>query len=119
MLSMAVFLSSIDIVNHSFQSAEQQADDAGDELSNGEEEGKMKILLIEDDTEISDMLNSFLTAEGFEVVTAYDGERRWLGLRQISGEIQSMHLEVQGKSGFILLYGMMGAMGTKILSMCR
>ena len=34
----------------------------------------MKILLIEDDVEISDMLKKFLGTEGFEVVTAYDGE---------------------------------------------
>lgn len=34
----------------------------------------MKILLIEDDTEISDMLKNFLVTENFEVVTAYDGE---------------------------------------------
>lgn len=35
---------------------------------------KMKILLIEDDLEISDMLSNFLVTESFEVVTAYDGE---------------------------------------------
>lgn len=34
----------------------------------------MKLLLIEDDPEISDMLRKFLEAEGFEVITAYDGE---------------------------------------------
>lgn len=34
----------------------------------------MKILLIEDDAEISDMLKNFLVTENFEVVTAYDGE---------------------------------------------
>ena len=34
----------------------------------------MKLLLIEDDLEISDMLKKFLGTEGFEVVTAYDGE---------------------------------------------
>ena len=34
----------------------------------------MNILLIEDDTEISDMLKKYLVSEGFEVVTAYDGE---------------------------------------------
>ncbi len=34
----------------------------------------MKILLIEDDIEISDMLKNFLMSEEFEVVTAYDGE---------------------------------------------
>lgn len=33
-----------------------------------------KILLIEDDVEISTMLKNFLTTEDFEVVTAYDGE---------------------------------------------
>ena len=34
----------------------------------------MKILLIEDDPEISAMLKSFLTIENFEIVTAPDGE---------------------------------------------
>lgn len=34
----------------------------------------MKILLIEDDVEISDMLKKYLSTEGFEVVAAYDGE---------------------------------------------
>lgn len=33
-----------------------------------------KILLIEDDTEISNMLKSFLITENFEVVAAFDGE---------------------------------------------
>ena len=34
----------------------------------------MKILLVEDDTEISDMLGNFLTTENFEVVQSFDGE---------------------------------------------
>lgn len=34
----------------------------------------MKILLVEDDTEISEMLKNFLITENYEVVTAYDGE---------------------------------------------
>ena len=34
----------------------------------------MKILLVEDDIEISDMLKNFLMTENFEVVTAFDGE---------------------------------------------
>ncbi len=34
----------------------------------------MKILLVEDDIEISNMLKSFLMTENFEVVTAFDGE---------------------------------------------
>ena len=33
----------------------------------------MKILLVEDDAEISEMLKNFLMTENFEVVTAYDG----------------------------------------------
>ncbi len=35
---------------------------------------QMKILLVEDDIEISDMLSNFLVTENFEVVTAFDGE---------------------------------------------
>lgn len=35
---------------------------------------QMKILLVEDDIEISDMLRNFLVTENFEVVTAFDGE---------------------------------------------
>ena len=34
----------------------------------------MKILLIEDDVEISGMLKKYLETEGFEVAAAYDGE---------------------------------------------
>lgn len=34
----------------------------------------MKILLVEDDAEISEMLKNFLMTENFEVVAAYDGE---------------------------------------------
>ena len=35
---------------------------------------RMKILLVEDDVEISEMLRKFLGTEGFEVVAVYDGE---------------------------------------------
>lgn len=34
----------------------------------------MKILLIEDDTEISDMLADYLSTENYEIITVYDGE---------------------------------------------
>ena len=34
----------------------------------------MKILLVEDDIEISTMLKNFLITENFEVITAFDGE---------------------------------------------
>ena len=34
----------------------------------------MRILLVEDDIETSDMLKDFLITENFEVVTAYDGK---------------------------------------------
>lgn len=39
-----------------------------------EENSQMKILLVEDDIEISDMLKNFLMTENFEVVTTHDGE---------------------------------------------
>ena len=38
------------------------------------EEHIMKILLVEDDMEISAMLKNFLMTENYEVVTASDGE---------------------------------------------
>lgn len=38
-----------------------------------EDNFKQRILLIEDDIEISDMLKNFLMTENFEVITAYDG----------------------------------------------
>lgn len=34
----------------------------------------MRLLIVEDDIEISDMLRDYLMAEGFEVVVAYDGQ---------------------------------------------
>ncbi|MBR5741489.1 MAG: response regulator transcription factor [Firmicutes bacterium] len=37
------------------------------------EEGKKKILVIEDETSISDIIRFNLTKEGYEVLTAYDG----------------------------------------------
>lgn len=40
----------------------------------GSEESMHRILLVEDDRDISIMLKEFLDTEGFEVVTAYDGE---------------------------------------------
>ena len=48
----------------------------------------MKILLIEDDVEISDMLKKFLGTEGFEVVAAYDGERAWRPLSSFLPKIR-------------------------------
>ena len=34
----------------------------------------MKILLVEDDIEISDMLKNFLSTENFEVTASYNGK---------------------------------------------
>lgn len=47
---------------------------AGAELPKWEGKCSMKILLIEDDIEISEMLQSFLINESFEVVMALDGD---------------------------------------------
>ena len=38
----------------------------------------MKILLVEDDMEISAMLKSFLMTENYEVITASDGDMKLL-----------------------------------------
>jgi len=35
----------------------------------------MKLLIVEDDVEISDMLRDYLTSEGFDIVIAYDGQK--------------------------------------------
>ena len=35
----------------------------------------MKLLIVEDDVEISDMLRDYLTSEGFDVAIAYDGQK--------------------------------------------
>ncbi len=45
-----------------------------DACDTGKDSKRMKILLVEDDTEISEMLKNFLMTENFEVGTAYDGE---------------------------------------------
>lgn len=42
-----------------------------------------KLLLVEDDTEISDMVSDYLTKEGFVVVRAYDGDE---AVRKFAGQ---------------------------------
>lgn len=59
----------------------------------------MKILLVEDDKEISDMLKNYLVAENFEVVTAYDGERACEKFRAEEYGIVLLDLMIPGRSG--------------------
>lgn len=42
----------------------------------------MKLLLVEDDIEISQMLKSYLEAENYEVICAVDGEEACGSLRR-------------------------------------
>ena len=87
----------------------------------------MKLLLVEDDIEISQMLKSYLEAENYEVICAVDGEeacekfekesyslvflepmiilrnhfqyqKNWLVLRQISEEVPNIQSRKSKKS---------------------
>ena len=59
----------------------------------------MKILLIEDDTEISDMLKNFLLTENFEVVQAFDGESACLEFFAEEYSLVLLDLMIPKKSG--------------------
>lgn len=58
-----------------------------------------KILLVEDDIEISEMLKNYLTAEHFEVVTAYDGEGACEKFLAEEYSIVLLDLMIPGRSG--------------------
>lgn len=58
-----------------------------------------KILLVEDDIEISDMLKNFLETEHFDVVTAYDGERACELFPAESFSLVLLDLMIPKKSG--------------------
>ena len=66
---------------------EQTCKDGGTELK--------KILLVEDDVEISDMLKKFLGTEGFEVVAAYAAVSYYLRRVISSSSGFSIHLSAK------------------------
>lgn len=59
----------------------------------------MKILLVEDDMEISDMLKNFLMTENFQVVTAFDGENACQKFFEDKYSIVLLDLMIPKKSG--------------------
>ena len=59
----------------------------------------MRILLIEDDTEISGMLADYLTAENFEIVPAYDGESACRAFRENTYDLVLLDLMIPKISG--------------------
>lgn len=70
-------------------------------MENTENKGKreMKILFVEDDLEISDMLKNFLITENFEVVTAFDGESALQKFFEDDYSIILLDLMIPKKSG--------------------
>lgn len=59
----------------------------------------MKILLVEDDVEISDMLKNFLITENFEIITAYDGESACRKFFESDYSLVLLDLMIPKKSG--------------------
>ena len=59
----------------------------------------MKILFVEDDLEISNMLKNFLITENFEVVTAFDGESALQKFFEDDYSIILLDLMIPKKSG--------------------
>lgn len=59
----------------------------------------MRILLVEDDPEISSMLETFLTTENFEVTTAFDGESACKKFQEGEYSLVLLDLMIPKKSG--------------------
>lgn len=59
----------------------------------------MKILLIEDDPEISDMLKNFLLTENYEVTAAFDGEEALAAFSAENYSLVLLDLMIPKKSG--------------------
>lgn len=64
---------------------------------------KMRILLVEDEPEICEMLRSFLTAENFDVVTAQDGEEACGKFDKDSFDLVLLDLMIPKVSGMDVL----------------
>lgn len=59
----------------------------------------MKLLLVEDDLEINEMLKNFLISEAYEVVTALDGEEACLKFKQDSFDLVLLDLMIPKING--------------------
>ena len=81
---------------------------------------KNKILVIEDDRAISELLCMNLEAAGYETVAAYDGEEaQRLLLWQEDADLAVVDIMLPGKDGFALMEDCCGFQGKGAETGCR
>lgn len=74
-----------------------------------------KILLVDDDRELTSLLKELLEMEGFNVVIAYDGEQ---ALQQIDSSIDLLLLDVMMPKKMVLRHSKNCAKFIRPLSLC-
>lgn len=62
----------------------------------------VRILLVEDDTTISQMLSAYIEREGFEIVVAHDGNQA-VELFATKPDLVILDINLPGKTGFELI----------------
>ena len=62
-----------------------------------------KILVLEDDVNLSDTIKQFLTLKGYEVFVAYDGEMAQDLLYEQSVDLMLLDVKVPKIDGFVVL----------------
>lgn len=78
----------------------------------------MKLLLVEDDLEISEMLNSFLSTENFEVVVAHDGKEAYELFAQTLFDIVLLDLMIPKINGMDVMQQIRKHSIVPIMIMC-
>lgn len=63
----------------------------------------MRLLLVEDDTEISEMLKGYLESEEYEVVQAYDGEEACDRFKKDTYSLALLDLMIPKRSGMVVM----------------
>lgn len=63
----------------------------------------MRLLLVEDDTEISEMLKGYLESEEYEVVQAYDGEEACDRFKKDTYSLVLLDLMIPKRSGMVVM----------------
>jgi len=58
-----------------------------------------KILFVEDDIDLTEMVNEWLTAEGYSLEVAYDGDEGWQTLQQQEYDVIILDWQLPGLSG--------------------
>ena len=64
---------------------------------------KKKILIVEDEASLHESLGEFLSAEGFEVLNAYDGEEGLLKTNEIKPDLIILDLKMPKMNGIEFL----------------